>query len=213
MLAMSILLIILVVTFIFILGSGLLFLQLFSRKQTSSKVESAEQTGIPVKSDNKTRFRWSHIILPLVLLIISAVIVIYFYGRLPSEVAYRFHTDGSPSAWLTRNSIILWALIPQLLLALLAVTVAYGTTRISRLFSETSTGVVNINTVLLVMSNMVVIPQLILIFAVLNIFSYNSFQVRIGFMWWFILALIVVSLVLLSIFFVRIIRSNTKLNN
>jgi len=212
MLTMGILLVILIITFVFIMGSGLLFLQMFSQRRTSSKDKLTEQSNVSEKSDNKTRFHWSYIILPLVLLTISIIIVVYFFGKLPDEVAYRFHSDGSPSAWLTRNSIVLWTIIPQLLLALLAVAVAYGTTRIGRMLNQTSTDGINLQTVLVVMSNMVVIPQLILVFAVLNIFSYNAFQVRIGFIWWFILAIIIVSFVLLSIFFVRIIRSTIKLN-
>ena len=203
MVAMGILLVILVITFIFILGAGLLFLQMFSQKQTASQTKPDEQPRPAEKPENKSGFRWSYIILPLVLLVISAGIVIYFYSKLPDEVAWRFNADGS---LVSRNSIIMWAIVPQVLLTLLAVIIAYGTTRISHLFDQTSGAGINLDTILLIMSNMVVIPQLILLFAMLNIFSYNAFQTRIGFIGWVALAIIIVGLVLLSIFFIRAIR-------
>ena len=55
----------------------------------------------------------------------------------------------------------------------------------------------------MVMSNVVVIPQLILTFAMLRIFSYNSFQTDINFVWWVSLAVIIVGIILLSVFFIR----------
>jgi uncharacterized membrane protein len=181
-------------------------MQMFSHKQTASQTKPDAQSRPAEKSDKKVGFRWSYIVLPLVLLLVSAGITIYFYGKLPDEVAYRFDSDGSPAAWLGINSIVMWAVVPQLLLTLLAIIIAYGTTRISHMFNETSAAGIKLDTILLIMSNMVVIPQLILLFAMLNIFSYNSFQTRIGFIWWIALAIIIVGLVLLSIFFIRAIR-------
>ena len=55
----------------------------------------------------------------------------------------------------------------------------------------------------MVMSNVVVIPQLILTFAILRIFSYNSFQTDINFVWWVSLAVILLGIILLSVFFIR----------
>jgi uncharacterized membrane protein len=176
---------------------------MFSQKQTATQTKLDEQPPAAEKPQNKVGFRWSYIVLPLVLLVVSAGITIYFYDKLPDEVDWRFNSDSSP---VSRNMIILWAIIPQVLLTLLAVIIAYGTTRISHMFDETSAAGIKLDTILLVMSNMVILPQLILIFAMLNIFSYNSFQTRIGFTWWIALAIIIAGLVLLSIFFIRAIR-------
>ena len=198
---MGILLVILVITFIVILGAGLILLKMFSQKQSASPTKQDEPSHPAETSENKIGFRWSYIILPLVILVVSAGIVIYFYGKLPDAVDWRLNSDGSP---VSRNSIIMWAIVPQLLLTLLATIIAYGTTRISHLFDQTSG--ITLDTVLFVMSNMVVIPQLILLIAILNIFSYNSYQTRIGSIWWIALAIIIAGAVLLSIFFVRIIR-------
>ena len=111
---------------------------------------------------------------------------------------------------ISRNGIIMWAILPQFLLTLFTFIIAYGTTRISHLFDQAATAGIKLDTILLVMSNMVVIPQLVLLFAMLNIFRYNSSQTSIGFIWWVGLAIIIVGLVFLGIFFVRTIRKMGK---
>ena len=203
---MVILLVLTVITFIFILGGGLVLLQLFSQKQPASQPKPDAQQNPAGKPENKIGFRWSYIVLPLVILLVSVVISIYFFGKLPHRVAYRFGSDGSAAAWISRNGIIMWALVPQLLLTLFTTIIAYGTTRISRLFNQAATAGIKFDTILLVMSNMVVIPQLVLLIAILNIFSYNAFQKHISFIWWVGFAIIIVGLVFLGIFFIRAIR-------
>ncbi|MDD5288807.1 MAG: hypothetical protein PHY28_06850 [Dehalococcoidales bacterium] len=202
---MSSLLVILVITFIFIVGGGLAFFRIFRRKQAAYQPK-LDESAAPAEKHVKTGFRLSFVALPIVILIIAAGIIIYFYGKLPNEVAYSFGSDDLPTAWLSRSEIILWAFIPQLLLALLAVVITYGASNISSLFKQGEDTGIKLDAILLVMSNMVVIPQLILVFAVLNIFSYNAFQTHISFIWAFVLTVAVLGIVLLSIFFVHAIR-------
>ena len=129
------------------------------------------------------------------------MITIYFYGKLPDAVAWRLNSDNSPT--ISRSQIVLWAIVPQLLLTLLAMVITYGTTKITTCSIKHLRGGIKLDTILMVMSNMVVIPQLILIIAMLNIFSYNSFQTHISFIWWVSLAIIIAGVVFLSIFFVQ----------
>jgi uncharacterized membrane protein len=201
---MTILLVILVITFIFILGAGLVFLQMFSQKKAASPPKPDEQLPAAEKSENKSGIRWIYFIFPVVLLLLTVSIVVYYYGKLPDAVAWRLNSAGSPT--ISRSRIVLWAIVPQLLLTLLAVVITYGTTKISAAFSQAADTGINLGSILIIMSNMVVIPQLVLIFAMLNIFSYNSTQTRISFIWWISLAVIIASAVLLSIFFIRLIR-------
>ena len=72
------------------------------------------------------KFRWRYVLLPIVLFIVSLITVAFFYRLLPAEVAYRFSTDGSPSGLLSRGMIVLWAVVPQFLLFLLAPTFSGG---------------------------------------------------------------------------------------
>jgi len=197
MIAMIALLVILVITFIFILGIGLVFLKIFSPKKTVSE----SNPGEPPQSQTKTRLRWSYFFVPLLILLVSVIITAYFYGKLPAAVVWQLNSANSPT--ISRSQIALWAVVPQVLLTLLAVVIAYGATRISDLFQEAAASGIRLDSILLVMSNVVVIPQLILTFAMLRIFSYNSFQTDVNFVWWISLAVIIVGIILLSVFFIR----------
>ena len=197
------LLVILIVTFIFILGAGLVFLKMFSPKKTAPESESSpgEPPQPAQKSDTKIRLRWSYFVLPLAILLVSVIITVYFYGKLPAQVVWQLNSATSPT--VSRGQIALWAIIPQVLLALLAYLIALGASRIGDLFKEASASGIQLDSILMVMSNVVVIPQLILTFAILRIFSYNSFQTDINFVWWVSLAVILLGIILLSVFFIR----------
>jgi hypothetical protein len=95
-------------------------------------------------------------------------------------------------------------LTPQLLFALLAGAIVWGTIRLSTHFRQAvNTGV---EKMLSLMGNMVALPQIILGFAMLDIFSYNSYQIHLMPLW--IFALIVMGLggMALGIFFILAIR-------
>ena len=204
MVTMIILLVLLVITFVFILGAGLFFLQMFSPKKPASPPKTDEPAQSTAKSAKKTGIRWSYFILPAAILLVSVIITIYFYGKLPDAVVWRLNSINSPT--ISRFQITLWAIVPQLLLTLLAIVITCGAAKISDLSSQAPSDGIKLNTVLMVMSNMVVIPQLVISIAMLNIFSYNSFQTHINFIWWVSLAIILAGVVVLSIFFISLIR-------
>ena len=151
-------------------------------------------------------FRWSYIILPLAILLVSIVLVLCFYWRLPAEVAYAFKPDGSPDIRMSRGVIILWALVPQILLTLLAGAITWGITKLGALFKQTDTTGIRLERVLLLMGNMVALPQIILCFAMLDIFSYNSYQIHIMPIWVFALIVMGLGVIILGIFFIQVIR-------
>jgi uncharacterized membrane protein len=202
------LLVILVITFIFILGAGLAFLQIFNPKKAADGTRPDAQIKSAEKSEIKTKVRWSYFILPVIILLISVFITIYFYSKLPDTVTLRPDSDNSTG--IGRSAAVLWAIVPQLLLTLISVVVTYGTTKISSLFRQASESGINLDTILMVMSNMVVIPQLVLIVAILNVFSYNSFGTHISFVWWVSLTIILAGIVFLSFFFVRVLQKMGK---
>jgi hypothetical protein len=197
MIPMIALLVILVITFLFILGIGLVFFKIFSPKITVPESNPGETPQL----ETKTRLRWSYFFVPLLILLVSVIITAYFYGKLPAAVVWQLNSSNSPT--ISRSQIALWAIVPQVLLTLLAVIIAYGATRISDLFKEAAASGIQLDSILMVMSNVVVIPQLILTFAMLRIFSYNSFQTDVNFVWWVSLAVIIVGIILLSVFFIR----------
>lgn len=160
----------------------------------------------PVTEVSNPAFRWRYAALPLVVLVLTVALVAYFYRLLPEEVVYRFGSDGSPDEWTGRGTIVLWALLPQLLFTLLALAIAWGVAKLSATFKQMEGFWINLDTIAVVMGNMIALPQAIIFFAMLDIFSYNSYEFRILPLW--VIALIVMALaaVILSIFFIRAMR-------
>ena len=148
-------------------------------------------------------FRWTYIILPVGILFLCIILTGYFYHLLPGEVAYHFQ-DGSPDRWTSRGAIIAWMLTPQLLLALLAGAIVWGTVKLSAHFRQT--GNTGVKKMLSLMGNMVALPQIILGFAMLDIFSYNSYQIHLMPLWVFALIVMGLGGMALGIFFILAIR-------
>ena len=161
-----------------------------------------EPTGKPVPK-RSIPFRWRYIALPAAILLLSIILAGYFYHLLPNEVAYHFK-DGSPDKWMNRGAIIAWMLTPQFLLALLAGVIAWGITELSSRFQPTASH--RVENILSIMGNMIALPQIVLGFAMLDIFSYNSYQIHLMPLW--IFALIVMGLggIILGISFALAIR-------
>ncbi|MFC1918451.1 DUF1648 domain-containing protein [Chloroflexota bacterium] len=151
-------------------------------------------------------FNWGYVLLPVIVLLLSAILAAFFYQQLPAEVAYHFRPDGSPDKWVSRSAIILWMILPQLFLTLLALAISWGITRLSALFRQPESTLVKPESVLLLMGNMVALPQIILCFAMLRIFSYNSYQIHLLPLWVFALITMGLGGIVLSIFFIRAVR-------
>ena len=198
---MSTLLIILTVVFLFSLACGaVMWLFLRSRRAAGPDHPTVETVA------EAPAFRWRYIALPLVVLILTVAMVGYFYRLLPPEVAYHFQSDGSPDQWLNRSTIVLWALLPQFFLTILAGAITWGLTKLGSVSSDVAAIMAKLGRLLLVMGNMVAIPQVILCFAMLDIFSYNSYQVHILPLWVFALIVMVVGAIVLTVFFFQTVR-------
>ncbi|MFC1980117.1 DUF1648 domain-containing protein [Chloroflexota bacterium] len=148
-------------------------------------------------------FRWNYILLPVIILFLSVFLSIYFYRLLPAEVAYHFRLDGTPDRWFGRGIAMVWTLLPQLLLTLLAGATMWIITKLGIFSRYTQSTWIKPEKVLLFMGNMIALPQFVLFFAMLDIFSYNSYQVHTMPMWVFlsvILGLATIALMLLLAF-------------
>ncbi|MFC2006753.1 DUF1648 domain-containing protein [Chloroflexota bacterium] len=147
-------------------------------------------------------FHWGYIILPLVILFLSIIVTIYFYHLLPAEVAFHFKADGSPARWQNRGVIILIVILPQLFLTLLAWIVTWGTIMAIQ-FRGPENSWIRLESVLLLMGNMIALPQTIFFFAMLDIFSYNSYQIHLIPLWLFALIVMGLGSIILGISFAR----------
>lgn len=148
-------------------------------------------------------FRWKYIALPLVFLLLSIGLAIYFFPRLPDEIAYHFK-DGLPDRWLSRGVATAWLLVPQFLLTGLGAAIVMGIIRLGKHFQPTTDK--RAETMLLLIGNMVALPQLVLAFAMLAIFSYNSYGIYLMPLWLFALIVMGLGGIILGAFFFLAIR-------
>ena len=183
------------------LGCGVAIWFVFKRRQEAKSKKPAKETT----TSQTLPFRWNYIILPLVFLSLSIILSAYFYHLLPTEVAYHFKLDGTPDKWLSREMTIIWVLIPQLLLTLLAGGITWGVTKLGNLFRQTEGVWIKPERVISLMGNMVALPQLIVSFAMLHIFSYNSYQIHLMPMWLFLLIILGLATIALVVFLALIV--------
>jgi uncharacterized membrane protein len=147
-------------------------------------------------------FRWTFIVLPLALLIISIVLVAALYTRLPAQVAYHFQ-DSSPDRWVSRGAFLAWSIIPQLFLTLLSFLAVRLVLLSSRYWPVES---LLMRRIVTVMGNMLALPQIILGLAMLDILLYNAYQIRLIPLWESAVIVMALGLVVLGVFFFRTIK-------
>ena len=193
-----VLFIILFIIIIAVTTGGAVWFALHTRYLTQGKKTPGE-TG---KVERPT-FRWSYITLPIAFLLLAIILAAYFYHLLPAEVATHFKLDGTPDKWLSRPMSMVWVLTPQFLLALLAGGIVWGVTKLIVLPKQAESAWIKPQRILSFMGNMIALPQLIVCFAMLNIFSYNSYQRHIMPMWIFLLIILGLATIALGIFLAR----------
>ena len=149
---------------------------------------------------DRLSFRWSYVIVPVIVFLLSLVLFAFFFHLLPAEVAVHFDLDGNPDNWLGRPMTGVMLLAPQLLFVLLAIGIVWGATRLDRRYGWAKSGEVRARRMVLLMGNIMALPQLILLFAMLDIFVYNAYQTHILPMWVFLLVVLGLATVVLALF-------------
>jgi len=99
--------------------------------------------------------------------------------------------------------IVLWTLLPQFLLTLLAGAITWGITKLGTRFGQPESSWIKPESILLLMGNIIALPQIIICFAMLYIFIYNSYQIHILPLWVFALIIMGLGGIILGIFFIR----------
>ena len=199
---------ILILTTAFLLGIGFAVLVWF-RRRYHKQPENQQETEISIPA-KITTFRLRFIILPLAILLLCIILTAYFYRLLPAEVAYRFKLDGSPDGWLSREATTVIILAAQFALASFAWVITWGITKMG-LLSKSGAGLwFKPERLLTVMGNMLAIPQVIIFFAALDIFSYNAYQVHIMPLWLLALIVLISGTIILGVFFLPMMLKAVK---
>jgi uncharacterized membrane protein len=161
----------------------------------------------PAKKETKAPFRWTYVILPVALFLLSLILAASFYPFLSDEIAYHFQND-IPDRTMSRGAFVGWMVLPQVFFTILSIVVVRIVMLTSRYLPQRNSPLPNI---LPLMGNIIALPQVVLIFAMLSFFLYNAYQIRLISIWIFTLIVMVAGLIILGVFFVRAIRQSRRL--
>ena len=153
--------------------------------------------------NNKINFSWTFIILPAAIVALSVIIAAIFYSKLPADVAYHFK-DGLPDRWTSRGTMLILTLFPQFIFFFFSLILCSLMLLLVRRFEKARGN--QVKTLISIMGNMLALPQIILLFAMLSVFLYNSYQITLIPLWVFSVIVIVAGSVILAIFFIRTAR-------
>jgi len=162
--------------------------------------------------DAVRRFRWSYVILPVVIFLLSLVLIAVFYSRLPEQVAYVFAGDGSPVKVTDRGSIVLWSAGLQLILTLAAMLVTRTIAGVYNHYVQPDSSGMSPVKLINLMGNMLVLPQVIIFFAMIDIFSYNSYGTHFLPLWLNALIVLLVGGLTLGLLFLRFLLQFRSVN-
>ncbi len=204
--------VIIIVSLVFLLGLALGAVAIWyflRRRQTVGVKEPANK-----KTAKDLTFQWKCILLPVAILLISIILALVFYPQLTDEVAYRFNPDGSAKSELSREIFTLFMLLPQFLLTLMSAAVTWGVTKLTPSLEQTEeqTERIKPEKILLLMGNMIALPQIVLAFVMLDIFSYNIYEIHLIPVWLFALIVMLTGGIILTIFFIRGIKPSNNMS-
>jgi uncharacterized membrane protein len=158
-------------------------------------------TEVPSKNTpQNATFRWSYVALPLAALVITLILAVVFYGRLPPDTTYRF-SGGVPTNRISRGVFMAWTLGLQLVFVLISLAMTLLITGAARRM-QMAANVLN-RTVFSIMGNMVAIPQFIIIYAMADILIYNVYGRTLPALWIFALAVLCAGGTVMGILFAR----------
>jgi|GEM_PF-1528108 len=184
---------------VLIVGSLLLAMMVFNHAKISMK-NMVDNPAPPIK------FSIKYVALSLAVLALTILMVAIISPKLPVSIGYNFNADGDPTSVMRRASLIIWTLLPQLMLTVMALIVGWGVTKLSNVFRTPQEGGLPVNGLLLVMGNIIGLPQLIITYAMANIFTYNAYQVTLPPIWIVTVIVMGIAGVILGVFFINMIR-------
>jgi len=118
-------------------------------------------------------FRWNYVIVPLCLAIACLLTAITFVFLLPYQLAFRFNSDGSVATSMNKYVFVILMAVAQLLCALAAWSVAQVIVQLGKKMYQASEPQMDLSGFVALMSNMVLLPQVILAYLMLDTFIYG----------------------------------------
>ena len=146
--------------------------------------------------------------LPLAILVIAGVTSAVFYGRLPQSTGWQF-SGGVPVSQVSRGAFLGWALGLQIMLCVVAFIIVFVIVSAGRRMQLTASPLNR--TLIGIMGNIVAMPQLIIYYAVLDIFLNNIYGKSLPPLWVFGIAVLFIgALVIFSVFITAFLKSRAE---
>jgi len=217
---------ILIIAAVFLAGLGLgafiIWFVLRRRKASPSNekqgpiAQSKPVLETPDRQEDKPSplvFHMSYVITPITLAIVCLIVAAAFVAFLPSPLAFRFTSNGA--VHMSMNTYIFTGLmiVGQIICALAAWAIANTIIRMGRNAFKSSQPQVPLGAYISLMANMVLLPQLILAYIMLDAFIYGVWTrhlIPVGV--FSILTIAIGSLVLITMFMRLLSRANSIMN-
>ena len=146
------------------------------------------------------RFRWRYAALPLLTMAVSIVIAAALGPKLPADTAYNFGGGIDPTGYFSRGAVLSITLGLQVAIALPVIFVSAITVRLRGGQADDADSR-KLDRVLLLVTNLVALLQLLLLFALAEILSYNIYGAHLMPGWVFGAAVLVAGAVFLALLF------------
>jgi uncharacterized membrane protein len=152
-------------------------------------------------SSSRLVFRYSYVLLPCLIALVCIILALVFYNRMPAELGLRFASDGTPKTLMNRNTFVALMLGLQVGIVATASLVAVIFLKIARYVTRNSPAKIDISGFIALMSNMLLLPQIILGYIMLDAFVYGLNATHIFSLVSFSLTVIGIGTVILFILF------------
>lgn len=204
---------ILVVAAVFIaglaLGALIISLVLRRRNVPLSKETNLSKPALPDNKLSSTQvgplvFRWNFVVAPLVLAIACLLTTLAFIFYLPSQLAFRFNPDGSVLNTMNKYIFAMLIVASQSLCALAALSIARAIVRLGKRMYKAGEPQMNLSGFVSLMSNMVLLPQVILAYLMLDAFIYGVWSRHLISTRTFAITAIVIGSAILPVLFTRL---------
>jgi uncharacterized membrane protein len=156
-------------------------------------------------SEGRLRFRWQFALLPLAILGLTVVLSVFYYPQLPPEVAYNF--SGGDDRYFSRQFALGLLIGLQLILLMPVVVISWGVTRLGMgEDAPVAESRLKVERALLLVTNLIALPQSLACFALADIFSYNIYGMHLLPLWLFGAIVFALGTIFLVVLFLKTIR-------
>lgn len=158
---------------------------------------------MPDTSDLVKPFRLAYVLMPVVFLVLTVIAIVIFFGQLPETVGFTFDTEGETTRTSGRAGLVFWLIVIHLLATGGAVLVTRTVAWAYNTQIASSSGSKKPDAVIIMMGNELAIPQAVMFFAMMDIFSYNSYGTHLLPLWQNALFVLLAGGLFIGIFVVR----------